>query len=221
MNASVSVMVAPTLASAVALVVVEGATDVPATTFETSPTFAPVIAKLTALAAIALVHVLVSTSPRRAVLVNVHTMFEPATVAAAFNETVRATKFTVAVPPDPRPVQEAPVNTNGTLGAVSVITVAAPGVVRICVAAETDTPLVIVVIFCATKPLVPVNAKVPTAPLLIFAMVTLVPKNKPTSAATAAPEGAATTWLAFAVVTIYPVSGVTTMVILPGVTAVA
>jgi hypothetical protein len=93
-------------------------------------------------------------------------------VAAASNVIVPAARFGVAVPPAPRPLQAMLLITKPGVG-VSVMVVAVPKAVRNCGDPVTAVPATVVVRLWLVRPLVPVNAKVPTAPLEILAKVTV------------------------------------------------
>src|SRR5450631_2362708 len=98
------------------------------------------------------------------VLVNVHAMAAPAAVAAASNVTVPVAITGVAVPPAPSPVQVIEASVKPAGGADSVMVVLTPAAVSVCVAPDTATPDVTVVMVCAAKPLLPVKLNAPTPP---------------------------------------------------------
>ena len=102
------------------------------------------------------------TTTKGLVLVKVHPMSMPAAVAAASSVTVLAAKFGVNEPPAPKGVQLIPVRVYPAGGTVSVMTVAVPMAVRICVTPATAVPARVVVMLLTPKPLVPVKPKLPT-----------------------------------------------------------
>lgn len=107
----------------------------------------------------------------RAVLVKVHAILEPGAVAAASSTTDPAARLGVNAPPVPRPVHLIPVVANPGFG-VSVIVVAIDAAVRVCKAAETAVPAVTVAIVCDATPFVPLKVNAPTPPLLTLLKVT-------------------------------------------------
>ena len=98
----------------------------------------------------------------RVSLVKVHEIGPAVLVACAFSVTDLVARFTVAVPPVPRPVQTTERSSNGAGGTASVMVVATPAAVRVCVAPATAVPAVLVVMLCGWMPLVPVKPNVPT-----------------------------------------------------------
>ena len=95
-----------------------------------------------------------ATDGTAAALVMLQVIAAPGAVAAALSEIEPVARFGVAVPPEPRPEQEAAVIIK-LVDIVSEMTVAVEAAVSVLVAPVTGEPAVSVVIVSLPKPLVP------------------------------------------------------------------